>query len=101
MSIGTMRCSHCLIAKCHINQHLLIGEATEVVHLFALKFVLYAFTIRRIADQGEDGTDAFDQVCSLRGISIVQGGLSRVDDLRNKNPGKFKYLYAIIAIRIP
>ena len=33
-----------MIAKCQVNQSLLIGEATEVVKLFALKLVLYAFT---------------------------------------------------------
>ena len=71
MSIAAVRCSHCLIAKCHVNQSLLVGEATEVVQLFALKLVLYAFTIWRIANQGEDGTDAFNQKCSLRGIRVV------------------------------
>lgn len=53
MPIAAVRCSHCLIAECHVNQSLLVGEATEVVHLFALKLVLYAFTIWRIANQGE------------------------------------------------
>ena len=84
MSIVTMRRSHCLIAKCHVSQSWLIGEATEVVQLLAFKFVLYAFTIWRIANQGEDGTDAFNQKYSLRGIGIVQGSLSRVDELRIK-----------------
>ena len=71
MSIAAVRCPHCLIAKCHVNQSLLVGEAIEVVELFALKLVLYAFTVWCIANQGEDRTDAFNQKCSLRGISIV------------------------------
>jgi uncharacterized membrane protein YhaH (DUF805 family) len=71
MSIAAVGWSHCLIAKCHVYQSLLVGEATEVVQLFALKLILSAFIIWCIVNQGDDGTDAINQNCSLRGISVV------------------------------
>lgn len=65
-----------LIPKRHINKCMLIMITSEVVHMFALQFVLDPFSIRGVPDKRKNGANAFHKKCSLARFSIVESRLS-------------------------
>ena len=67
--------------SCHVDQCLLVVEASatstaEVVHLFALQLALNTFAIGGVADKRQYRTDAFNEQCTLLGLSVVQSDLA-------------------------
>jgi hypothetical protein len=68
---------HGKIDKCGVS---LVEVVTSVLlvltlHLLALQFALYAFTVRSISDKRQDWSDAFDEEHALRGFRIVESSL--------------------------
>lgn len=64
-----------MATESHIDQGLLIVEASEVVHLLALELVLDPLAIRSVTNEGQDRSDAVDKKGALCGLGVVQGSL--------------------------
>ena len=63
----------------HVHDALLTRRVSAVravvVHLLALELVLNALAVWRVADEREDGANAFDEEHALAGLSVVESGL--------------------------
>lgn len=64
-----------MAAESHVDQGLLIVEASEVVHLLALELVLDPLAVRSVANERQDRSDAVDEEGALGGLGVVQGRL--------------------------
>lgn len=67
-------------AQCH-GERLLI-ETVQLIHLLTLQFVLNAFAVWRIANQGKDRSNVFDEKCALVGFGVVESGLQLVSTMK-------------------
>ncbi len=74
-------------AQCH-GERLLI-ETVQLIHLLTLQFVLNAFSVWHIANQGKDRSSVFDEKCALVGFGVVESGLRLVTNL-----------YTVVTIRV-
>jgi hypothetical protein len=79
--------AHALVTDSHVGQSLLVivtstattaataaasaSATAEVVHLFALQFVLNTFTVRSVPNERKNGTNAFDKQSALIRLSII------------------------------
>jgi hypothetical protein len=91
--------SHALVGERHIDQRLLVVEATKMIHLLTLKLVLNTLAIRGIANKRKNWTNAFHQKCSLVRFRVVQCSLENISI--NTTLSEPPYLDAIVSIRIP
>lgn len=91
--------SHALVGERHIDQCLLVVEATKMIHLLTLKLVLNTLAIRGIANKRKNWTNTFHQKCSLVRFRVVQCSLENLSI--NTTLSEPPYLDAIVSIRIP
>ena len=86
-SVGVRRTTKPVrLQRGHVDDALLArGVAADravVVHLLALELVLDALAVRRVADERENGANAFNEQRALAGFGVVESSLDAVVPVR-------------------